>query len=393
MEHELLGALHEHLVLDLFVEFRTEGDRSQGLGFAAGEDGRTVGGGQVAHFAPDGTDLVRTAAVETLALVEDHVAHGLLQHVVVEILVDQRGLLDELLLRITRGELGLQGVEEVLALVLHRAARGDGVGLVVELLDDRLTEFLVVDLVAVGAFYILAELLREFDLYGALLLDLLVGELDGAEHDLLGNLLHLTLDHEDVVDRTADHDVEVALGHLREVGVDGVLAVLADDAHLGDRASERDVRNGEGSRGGQAGQGIGLNILVCRDEVNGNVHFGVVVCGEQGAEGAVDQTGHEDFTVVGLAFALHEASGVAAAGGVLLLVLDLERHEIGVGFCILCGHDGTEEHRVAHLDDHGAVGLFGQLARFDLDLATVGQGDDLADCVVQLLFFHKKINL
>ena len=45
------------------------------------------------------------------------------------------------------------------------------------------------------------------------------------------------------------------------------------------------------------------------------------------------------------------------------------------------------------LDYHGAVGLLGQFARFDLDLASVGQRDDLADCVVQLLFFHKNLNL
>ena len=115
----------------------------------------------------------------------------------------------------------------------------------------------------------------------------------------------------------------------------------------------------------------------------------MVVRGEERTERAVDQAGDEDLAVVGLAFALHEAAGIAAAGGVFLLVLHLERHEIGVGFCVLGGHDGTEQHGVAHLDDHRAVGLLGQLARFDLDLATVGQRDDLADCVVQLLFFHK----
>ena len=218
-------------------------------------------------------------------------------------------------------------------------------------------------------------------------------ELDGPEHDLLGDLLHLTLDHEDVVDRTADHDVEVALGHLGEVGVDGILSVAAHDAHFGDGAAEGDVRNGEGCRGGEAGQGVGLNILVGRDQRHGNVDFGVVIRGEQGAEGAVDESGNEDLAVIGLAFAFHETSGVAAAGGVLLLVFDLEGHEIGVGFCILGGHDRTEQHRVAHLDDDRAVGLLGQLARFDLDLASVGQRDRLADCVVQLLFFHKILNL
>ena len=37
VEHELLGTLHEHLVLDLFVEFRAERNGRQRLRFAAGE--------------------------------------------------------------------------------------------------------------------------------------------------------------------------------------------------------------------------------------------------------------------------------------------------------------------------------------------------------------------
>ena len=389
VEHELLGALHEHLVLDLFVEFRTERNGRQRLRFAAGEDRRAVGCGQVAHLAPDRADLVGLAAVETDAFVEDHVAHGLLLHVVVEIFVDQRRLLDQLFFRIAGCELGFERVELVFALVLHRAARGDGVGLVVKLSDDRLTQFFVVDLVAVGAFHVLAQLLRQLDLYGAVLLDLLVRELDGAEHHLFRNLLHLALDHQDVVDRTADHDVQVAFGHLRIGGVDGVFAVAAYDADLRDGAAEGNVRYGQRRRGGQTGQRVGLNILVRRDEVDRHVDFGVVIRGEQGPEGAVDQAGDEHLAVVGARFALHETAGEAAYGGVLLLVFDLEGHEIGVGFCILCGHDGSEQHRVAHLDDDRAVGLLGQFARLDLDLATVGQRDDLADCVVQLLFFHK----
>ena len=242
---------------------------------------------------------------------------------------------------------------------------------------------------AVGALDVLAQLLRELDLYGAVLLDLLVRELDGAEHHLLRDLLHFALDHQDVVDRAADHDVQVAFGHLRIGGVDGVFAVAAYDADLRDGAAEGNVRYGQRRRGGQTGQRVGLNILVRRDQRDGHIDFGVVIRGEQGAERAVDQPGHEHFAVIGLAFAFHEASGVAAAGGVLLLVFDLEGHEIGVGFCVLGGHDGTEQHGVAHLDDHRAVGLLGQLARFDLDPASVGQRDRFTDCVVQLLFFHK----
>ena len=389
MQYELFGPLYQYFVLDFLIKFRTERHGRQRLRFAAGENRRAVGGGQVAHFAPDGADFVRAAAVQALALVENHVAHGLLLHVVVEVLVNQRGFLHQFLLGVARGEFGLQRIEHVAALVLHRAARSDGVGLVVEFADDSLAQFFVVDFVAVGAFHILAQFLGQFDLDGAVFLDLFVGELDGSEHHFLRNLLHLALDHQNVVDRTADHDVQVAFGHLRESGVDGVLAVLAYDAHFRNRAAERNVRHGQCGRCGQSGQRIGLNILVRRNQVHRDVNFGVVVRGEQRAQGTVDQTCREHLRVVGLAFAFHEAARIAAARGVFLLVFDLQGHEVGVGFGVFGRYDSTQQHRVAHLDDYRAVGLLGQLARFDLDLASVGQRDDLADCIVQLLFFHK----
>ena len=347
-----------------------------------------MGAGQVTYLAPDGTNLVRATAVEALTLIEDHVAHRLLLHVIVEILVDQDSLLLELLLREAGSELGLQVVEELLALVLHRTARSDGVSLVVELRDDRLTQLLIVRLVAVLALYILTQLLRELDLYGAVLLDLLVSELDGTEHNLLRHLLHLTLNHEDIVDRTADHDIQVALLHLREARVDLILAVLANYANLRDRATERNVRYGQGSRSGQTGQGIGLNILLGRDQVYRYENLGVVIGREEGAQCAVDQTSRQHLAIVCLAFTLHKTARVATTSGVLLLVLDLKGHKISVGFCILGGHYRTEEHRAAHLDDHRTVGLLGQLARFDLDHATIFERNLLTDSIVQLLFFH-----
>ena len=52
--------------------------------------------------------------------------------------------------------------------------------------------------------------------------------------------------------------------------------------------------DGQCGRGGQTGQRVGLNILVRRDEVDRHVDFGVVIRGEQGPEGAVDQAGDED---------------------------------------------------------------------------------------------------
>ena len=114
----------------------------------------------------------------------------------------------------------------------------------------------------------------------------------------------------------------------------------------------------------------------------------MVIRGEQGPEGAVDQAGDEHLAVVGLALTLHETARIAAACGVFLLVFHLQRHEVRVGFCIFGGHDRRKEHRIALFHDNRAVGLLGQFAGLDHDLASVGERDELLNGVVQLLFFH-----
>ena len=76
VQQETVGALDHGAVDDLLVELGAERAGGQRLRFAASEDGGTVCGRQVASLNPDGTDVLGVAAVETDALVEDHVAHG-----------------------------------------------------------------------------------------------------------------------------------------------------------------------------------------------------------------------------------------------------------------------------------------------------------------------------
>ena len=83
VQQETVGALDHGAVDDLLVELGAERAGGQRLRFTAGEDGGTVCGRQVAGLNPDGTDVLGVAAVETDALVEDHVAHGVPEDFVV----------------------------------------------------------------------------------------------------------------------------------------------------------------------------------------------------------------------------------------------------------------------------------------------------------------------
>ncbi len=360
------------------------------LGFAAGEDGAAMHGGQVVGLAPDGAYLVQLTAVEAGALVEHHVAHGLALHVVVVAVNHELDFVGEGLLGVVGiDELLLDGGEAVFAHVLvGDALLGEVVALLVDGVADTLAELLVVHFVAVLALLGLAGIGGELVEHAALDLDGVVGGLEGAEHDVLGDLFHLAFDHHDVVLGGGDDEVEVSALDVLHRGVDDVLAVEVADAHLGDGAVEGDVADGQGRGSGQGGQLVGHGILVTGDEVNHDLHLGMEVVGEEGTQGAVDQAGDENLVLGGTGLALEETTGETAHGGVFLLVVDGEGHEVDVFAHLFLGADGGEEHGVVHADNGRAVGLFGQLAGFDGDHAAVAEVKPFGnDVFVHFVFY------
>ena len=108
----------------------------------------------------------------------------------------------------------------------------ESIALVIAELVNCLPEVLILLIVRIIPLDIIAELLNEFLLYTAMLLDLLVGELDGLEHVVLADLLHLTLDHHDVLLGSGDHKLDVAPLHVLESRIDHELAVNAAYADL-----------------------------------------------------------------------------------------------------------------------------------------------------------------
>jgi hypothetical protein len=79
VQHEALeGFVLEQQVQALHVFLGAEGERGQGLGFAAGEERRAVHARQQADFAGDLANLVEGAAVRTAIMMQDVVAEELL---------------------------------------------------------------------------------------------------------------------------------------------------------------------------------------------------------------------------------------------------------------------------------------------------------------------------
>ena len=68
--------------------------------------------------------------------------------------------------------------------------------------------------------HVSSKVMHKLLLHLTLSLDLLVGKLDGLKHIVLADLVHLALDHHDILLGGGNHELKVGIFHLRETRVD-----------------------------------------------------------------------------------------------------------------------------------------------------------------------------
>ena len=225
-----------------------QGEHREHLRLAALEQAAAVHEGQIARLDHDRADLVCLAAVDALAGLDDHDAHGVLLQGLE--LNGQLALVERLLVL---GELGDDGGLELVDLahaaelvgILERGAHLVVVGedLLVDVFVGLVERVLTQLDGAVGLLDLLEELLLLVT-EGA---DGLLAELHGGEHVLLGDLLGARLEHADEAARAGQLQVKVGVVLLLVGGVDDELArvAVAADAHAGQRALEGNAAHRE----------------------------------------------------------------------------------------------------------------------------------------------------
>ena len=364
VEHEVLVRQAVEAVDHLLRVAGAERGGRDRLRLATGEQGRAMRARQEVDFRFDRTDGGGVAAVDAATGLQD------------------RGTDDvrlQLLHQLEAGEIGLG----IAVLEVGHAVAGLGTRLV----DRSLALLLVGQLVR--CLQILADQLLELGLHlGLVVLDLefprllgslfgelddrfddvlrcLVREHDGAEHDVLGQLLGFRFDHHHRVVGRGDHQVQLALGDLGVRRVEDVFAVLVTDAGSADRAHEGHARQRHRGRCGDHRQQIGLVLAVIAHHLRDAVDLVVEAFREQRADRTIDQAADQSLTLGRATLALEKAAGDTAAGGELLLIVNGQREEILALLHRLGGGNGAEHDRLAERRDHRAVGLAGDLARFE----------------------------
>lgn len=298
MKQEALLALIENVIHNFLVESRSESSGDESLGLAAGEYCRSVRSGQIIDLAPDRADLCGLAAVETDAFVEHATAHSLFLDIMIVTLHHRLALVCVVFFELLLCHLGerlkifVADLSELLGapVLVGGACTCYGVSLVVALVMNVLAEFVVVDLVAVCTFFLFAGFFHKLELGHAVLLDFGVSHFECLEKFGFRNLVHLTLDHHDVVVGGADHKFDVSLFDLFESRVDHPLAVDACNANFGNRSVERYVTASQSCRCRDSCECVGGVVFIGRIKSYVYERVCMIIVGEERTEHAVNQT-------------------------------------------------------------------------------------------------------
>ncbi len=191
-----------------------------------------------------------------------------------------------------------------------------------------------------------------------------MAEHHGPQHHFFREFLRFRFDHQHGLVRSRDDEIELALDHLLERGVQHVFVVDEGDAGAADRAHERGAGQRERRGNRDHRHDVGIVFEVVRQDGGDDLRVAAPAVGEQRPDRPVDQPRGERFLFGRPAFALEVAAGDAARGEVFFLVVDGERKKVDSGLRFLGRDDGRDHGGVAVSGEHRAVGLAREPACF-----------------------------
>ncbi len=358
------GQRIDHL---LVVAGAQRGDH-EALGLASGEERRAVGARQEAGFAHNRTHRGGVTAIDPLAGFHDIAAQNrafeLLQSRA-EVFIGQllfgecffdrgfccRNRSGALLLVGDR----VSGADFVLA---HGFHGGEEVGVIRRLEVERLF----------GGIF--GQINDQVDHR----LDAVMGEFHRAKHFFFGQLIGFRFHHHHGVFGACHNQIETLLGvvaqlvHVFDFGVEDVFAIDKTDAGAGDRTHERRARNGQSRRSRDHRNHIRVVDQIVAQHGAHHQNFVLEARNKQRADRTVDQTRGQRLFFRRTRFAFEETAGHFTRGIVFLLVVNRQREEVLPRFLLLGERYVGHDRGLAQCGDDGAVGLTGNLARFQCQL-------------------------
>jgi len=195
--------------------------------------------------------------------------------------------------------------------------------------------------------------------------DFAESEFEGGSEIGLGNFVTPAFDHNHIVLRGGDDQVDVRVVEIGHGGVNDELPVDPADPRTGNGACNGNVGQRQGACRAADAENVGIVLLIGRENDHVDLHLVFVSLREKRANRAVDHARGKGLLFGGTSFAFEEPAGDLSGGVGLFAVVHLQGEESPVRRWFFGGDDGHEDHCVAVTDGHGPVGLTCEVAGFD----------------------------
>ena len=157
--------------------------------------------------------------------------------------------------------------------------------------------------------------------------------------------------------------------HLLDRRIELQLPADMADARRGDRPHEGNARQRQRRRSADHSEHVRLVLEIVRQHGDDHLRLVAIAFREERADRAVDQPRDQRLALRRASLALEIAAGDAARGKRLFLVIDGQREKVLAGLRRLGADDGGEQRGLAPGGEDRAVGLAGDLAGFEHELA------------------------
>ncbi len=196
-----------------------------------------------------------------------------------------------------------------------------------------------------------------------------VSSLERSDDLFFGNLSGAGFNHDQAIAASGHDEIHTALLSLFVGGVDDVLTVQQPDTDAGNRLFEWNFRQGQSGRRASDGKHVRVVVGIGRQHESDHLCFVAPPRWKQRANRSIDDATGQHFLFGRLPLAFEKAAWDPARRVGVLTIVDRERQEVDsfAGTCRIAGRD--EDNRVAQPDEHGPVGLLGQLACFNRESA------------------------
>ena len=201
-------------------------------------------------------------------------------------------------------------------------------------------------------------------------LDVFMRKVHRAQHFGFGQLIGFGFHHHHGVFGAGHNEVQTLVGivaqlvHIIDGRVQDVFTILKANTCSGNRATERRAGNRQRSRGGDHRNDIGVVDQIVAQNRTHHQNFVLEARHKKRTDRTVDQTRGQGFFFGRTRLALEKATGDFARRIVFFLVMNGQREKVLTRLLRL-GKSHRRHHRgFAQSGDHGAVGLTGNLARF-----------------------------